>query len=95
MAAKASISKGIGVKFSTNGAFIDADKARRLAAMDYLDSHFSLDGTDAVTNAGDGGGVGGSGLSSDEQQACGHSGDGLTHGVGPFDRADPAGSTLE
>ncbi len=45
-----SISKGIGVKFSTNGAFIDADKARRLAAMDYLDIQISLDGTDAVTN---------------------------------------------
>ena len=45
-----SISQGIGVKFSTNGAFIDADKARRLAAMDYLDIQISLDGTDAVTN---------------------------------------------
>jgi mycofactocin radical SAM maturase len=45
-----SISKGIGVKFSTNGAFIDAEKARRLAAMDYLDIQISLDGTDAVTN---------------------------------------------
>ena len=45
-----SIGKGIGVKFSTNGAFIDADKARRLAAMDYLDVQISLDGTDAVTN---------------------------------------------
>lgn len=45
-----SISKGIGVKFSTNGAFIDADKARRLAAMDYLDIQISLDGTDDVTN---------------------------------------------
>ena len=45
-----SISRGIGVKFSTNGAFIDADKARRLAAMDYLDVQISLDGTDAVTN---------------------------------------------
>lgn len=45
-----SISKGIGVKFSTNGAFIDAEKARRLAAMDYLDVQISLDGTDAVTN---------------------------------------------
>jgi mycofactocin radical SAM maturase len=44
------ISRGIGVKFSTNGAFIDADKARRLAAMDYLDVQISLDGTDAVTN---------------------------------------------
>jgi mycofactocin biosynthetic radical S-adenosylmethionine protein MftC len=45
-----SIGRGIGVKFSTNGAFIDADKARRLAAMDYLDIQISLDGTDAVTN---------------------------------------------
>lgn len=45
-----SVSNGIGVKFSTNGAFIDADKARRLAAMDYLDIQISLDGVDAATN---------------------------------------------
>ena len=45
-----SIANGIGVKFSTNGAFIDAEKARRLAAMDYLDIQISLDGIDAVTN---------------------------------------------
>jgi mycofactocin radical SAM maturase len=45
-----SIQRGIGVKFSTNGAFIDADKARRLAALDYLDVQISLDGTDATTN---------------------------------------------
>jgi mycofactocin radical SAM maturase len=45
-----SIERGIGVKFSTNGAFIDADKARRLAAMDYLDIQISLDGIDAGTN---------------------------------------------
>src|SRR6188508_2320078 len=45
-----SIGLGIGVKFSTNGAFIDAPKARRLAAMDYLDIQISLDGTDALTN---------------------------------------------
>ncbi len=45
-----SIGRGIGVKFSTNGAFIDADKARRLASMEYLDIQISLDGTDAVTN---------------------------------------------
>src|SRR4051812_4622740 len=45
-----SIDRGIGVKFSTNGAFIDADKARRLAAMDYLDIQISLDGIDADTN---------------------------------------------
>lgn len=41
---------GIGVKFSTNGAFIDANKARQLAAMDYLDIQISLDGVDAATN---------------------------------------------
>ena len=44
------IGRGIGVKFSTNGAFIDAAKARRLAGMDYLDIQISLDGTDALTN---------------------------------------------
>ena len=44
------IGNGIGVKFSTNGAFIDADKAARLAAMDYLDIQISLDGIDAATN---------------------------------------------
>ena len=45
-----SIGKGIGVKFSTNGAFIDAAKAKRLTELDYLDIQISLDGTDAVTN---------------------------------------------
>ena len=44
------IGNGVGVKFSTNGAFIDAAKAQRLAAMDYLDIQISLDGIDAVTN---------------------------------------------
>jgi [mycofactocin precursor peptide]-tyrosine decarboxylase / 3-amino-5-[(4-hydroxyphenyl)methyl]-4,4-dimethylpyrrolidin-2-one synthase len=43
-------SNGIGVKFSTNGAFIDDAAARRLAAMPYLDVQISLDGTDAATN---------------------------------------------
>ena len=41
---------GVGVKFSTNGAFIDTKAARRLASMDYLDIQISLDGTDAATN---------------------------------------------
>jgi mycofactocin biosynthetic radical S-adenosylmethionine protein MftC len=41
---------GIGVKFSTNGAFIDAPRAERLAAMDYVDVQISLDGLDAATN---------------------------------------------
>jgi mycofactocin biosynthetic radical S-adenosylmethionine protein MftC len=39
------------VKFSTNGAFIDArTKAARLASMDYLDIQISLDGIDEATN---------------------------------------------
>lgn len=41
---------GIGVKFSTNGTHIDADNARRLAAMDYLDIQISIDGVDEATN---------------------------------------------
>ena len=41
---------GIGVKFSTNGAFIDAENAKRLAAMNYLDIQISIDGADAATN---------------------------------------------
>jgi mycofactocin radical SAM maturase len=45
-----SIDRSIGVKFSTNGAYITADAARRLAAMDYLDIQISLDGLDAATN---------------------------------------------
>ena len=44
------VGNGIGVKFSTNGAFIDEKNARRLAALDYLDIQISLDGADAATN---------------------------------------------
>ena len=44
------VDNGIGVKFSTNGTFLDAAAARRLAAMDYLDVQISLDGIDAATN---------------------------------------------
>ena len=40
----------IGVKFSTNGTYITAENARRLAAMNYLDIQISLDGVDAVTH---------------------------------------------
>ena len=72
-----SIGKGIGVKFSTNGAFIDAAKARRLADMDYLDIQISLDGTDAVTNDA----VRGDGSYATAIQAMDH----LRHaGFGPF-----------
>ena len=42
--------RNIGVKFSTNGAFITDESARRLAAMNYLDIQISLDGADRVTN---------------------------------------------
>ncbi|CAB4816987.1 unannotated protein [freshwater metagenome] len=45
-----SIANQIGVKFSTNGAFIDRPKAQQLASMDYLDIQLSIDGVDAATN---------------------------------------------
>jgi mycofactocin radical SAM maturase len=44
------VDHGIGVKFSTNGTFLDAAAARRLAVMDYLDVQISLDGVDGRTN---------------------------------------------
>jgi [mycofactocin precursor peptide]-tyrosine decarboxylase / 3-amino-5-[(4-hydroxyphenyl)methyl]-4,4-dimethylpyrrolidin-2-one synthase len=44
------IEHDIGVKFSTNGTYLDAAAARRLAAMDYMDVQISLDGVDALTN---------------------------------------------
>ncbi len=43
-------SNGVGVKFSTNGSRIDAERAVELAGMDYLDIQISLDGADAATN---------------------------------------------
>ena len=45
-----SIANQIGVKFSTNGAFIDRPRAQQLASMDYLDIQLSIDGVDAATN---------------------------------------------
>ena len=44
------VDRGVGVKFSTNGTRIDANAAKRLASMDYLDVQVSLDGADAPTN---------------------------------------------
>ena len=44
------VSRGIGVKFSTNGTRIDARSARRLATIDYLDVQISIDGADARTS---------------------------------------------
>ena len=43
-------SHDIGVKFSTNGTFIDRQAAERLATMSYLDVQVSLDGVDQATN---------------------------------------------
>ncbi|MEZ5373829.1 MAG: mycofactocin radical SAM maturase [Microthrixaceae bacterium] len=40
----------VGVKFSTNGTYIDAPAARRLASMDYLDIQLSIDGATAAVN---------------------------------------------
>lgn len=45
-----SVANNVGVKFSTNGTYLDADAARRLASMNYLDVQISLDGMDAATN---------------------------------------------
>ncbi|MDW3219936.1 MAG: mycofactocin radical SAM maturase [Acidimicrobiales bacterium] len=44
------VDHGVGVKFSTNGSRIDADVARKLAGMDYVDVQISIDGADAATN---------------------------------------------
>ena len=44
------VANGVGVKFSTNGTFIDDEAARRIAAMDYLDVQISIDGLDETTN---------------------------------------------
>jgi mycofactocin biosynthetic radical S-adenosylmethionine protein MftC len=40
----------VGVKFSTNGSRITAERARRLAASDYVDVQISLDGATADVN---------------------------------------------
>ena len=40
----------VGVKFSTNGTTMTAERARRLAGTDYVDVQISVDGADAATN---------------------------------------------
>jgi mycofactocin radical SAM maturase len=44
------VDQKVGVKFSTNGTRLTAERARRLAAMDYLDVQISIDGALASTN---------------------------------------------
>ena len=68
---------GIGVKFSTNGTYIDAAKARRLASMEYLDIQISIDGVDAATNDA----VRGAGSYAMARRAMDHL---ATAGFGPF-----------
>ena len=40
----------VGVKFSTNGTRLTSERARQLAALDYLDVQISIDGATAATN---------------------------------------------
>jgi mycofactocin biosynthetic radical S-adenosylmethionine protein MftC len=44
------VDRRVGVKFSTNGTRIDRARARRLAAMDYVDVQVSIDGANAEVN---------------------------------------------
>ncbi|MGV9408733.1 mycofactocin radical SAM maturase [Nocardia sp. NPDC003693] len=44
------VDHGVGVKFSTNGIRLTADRARVLAASDYVDVQISLDGATAEVN---------------------------------------------
>ena len=71
------VSRGVGVKFSTNGGLINAEKARRLAALDYVDVQISLDGVDDQTNDK----VRGDGSHAKAIRAMGHLRDA---GFGPF-----------
>jgi mycofactocin radical SAM maturase len=45
-----SVSRGVGVKFSTNGSTITPERAVRLTGTDYVDVQISIDGADAATN---------------------------------------------
>jgi [mycofactocin precursor peptide]-tyrosine decarboxylase / 3-amino-5-[(4-hydroxyphenyl)methyl]-4,4-dimethylpyrrolidin-2-one synthase len=44
------VANGVGVKFSTNGTTMSAERARRLAGSDYVDVQISIDGSTAETN---------------------------------------------
>ncbi len=44
------VERKVGVKFSTNGTRMTAEKARQLAGMDYVDVQISIDGAVAGTN---------------------------------------------
>ena len=44
------VERRVGVKFSTNGTRLTAERARQLSALDYLDVQVSIDGASAATN---------------------------------------------
>jgi mycofactocin radical SAM maturase len=44
------VTSQVGVKFSTNGLRLDAERAQRLAATDYVDVQVSLDGASREVN---------------------------------------------
>jgi mycofactocin radical SAM maturase len=44
------VERRVGVKFSTNGTRLTPERARQLAALDYLDVQVSIDGATAATN---------------------------------------------
>jgi mycofactocin radical SAM maturase len=44
------VERRVGVKFSTNGTRLTAERAEQLAALDYLDVQVSIDGATAATN---------------------------------------------
>ena len=44
------VGRRVGVKFSTNGTRLTPERARQLAALDYLDVQISIDGATAATN---------------------------------------------
>ena len=44
------VERRVGVKFSTNGTRLTPERARQLAALDYLDVQISIDGATAATN---------------------------------------------
>ncbi|MGI8661990.1 MAG: mycofactocin radical SAM maturase [Acidimicrobiales bacterium] len=72
-----SVSRGVGVKFSTNGTTLTPQRARRLARTDYVDVQISLDGADAATNDA----VRGAGSYADARRAMDYLADA---GFGPF-----------
>ncbi|HEY2814004.1 MAG TPA: mycofactocin radical SAM maturase [Acidimicrobiales bacterium] len=71
------VGNGVGVKFSTNGSTINADRAARLTGTDYVDVQISIDGAVASTNDA----IRGTGSYATARRAMDHLADA---GFGPF-----------